>query len=63
MVRAMVASRGAVETDAEVPADTRRIDLWFMPDPACEPVPGYLGLLGRITAGPVLVRRERDGAC
>jgi post-segregation antitoxin (ccd killing protein) len=52
MVRSAVASRRAVETDAEVPADTRRIDLWFMPDPACEPVPGYLGLLGRITAGP-----------
>jgi hypothetical protein len=52
MVRSAVAGRGSVETDAEVPADTRRIDLWFMPDPACEPVPGYLGLLGRITAGP-----------
>jgi hypothetical protein len=52
MVRSAVASRGSVETDAEVPADTRRIDLWFMPDPACEPIPGYLGLLGRITAGP-----------
>ena len=52
MVRSAIASRGSVETDAEVPADTRRIDLWFMPDPACEPVPGYLGLLGRITAGP-----------
>jgi hypothetical protein len=52
MVRSAVAARGSVETDAEVPADTRRIDLWFMPDPACEPVPGYLGLLGRITAGP-----------
>ena len=52
MVRSAVASRGAVETDAEVPADTRRIDLWFMPDPAGEPVPAYLGLLGRITAGP-----------
>jgi hypothetical protein len=52
MVRSAIAARGSVETDAEVPADTRRIDLWFMPDPACEPVPGYLGLLGRITAGP-----------
>jgi hypothetical protein len=52
MVRSAVAARGSVETDAEVPADTRRIDLWFMPDPACEPAPGYLGLLGRITAGP-----------
>jgi hypothetical protein len=52
MVRSAVTPRGSVETDAEVPADTRRIDLWFMPDPACEPAPGYLGLLGRITAGP-----------
>jgi hypothetical protein len=52
MVRSAVTSRGSVETDAEVPADTRRIDLWFMPDPACEPAPGYLGLLGRITTGP-----------
>jgi hypothetical protein len=52
MVRTAVASCGSVETDAEVPADTRRIDLWFMPDPACEPVPGYLGLLGRMTTGP-----------
>ncbi|HWO25147.1 MAG TPA: DUF4351 domain-containing protein [Kofleriaceae bacterium] len=52
LVRSAVAARGSVETDAEVPADTRRIDLWFMPDPACEPVPDYLGLLGRITAGP-----------
>jgi hypothetical protein len=52
MVRSAVVSRGSVETDAEVPADTRRIDLWFMPDPACEPAPDYLGLLGRITAGP-----------
>jgi hypothetical protein len=52
LVRSAVAARGSVETDAEVPADTRRIDLWFIPDPACEPVPGYLGLLGRFTAGP-----------
>ena len=52
MVRSAAASCGSVETDAEVPADTRRIDLWFMPDPACEPVPGYLGLLGRIISGP-----------
>ena len=52
MVRSAVAARGSVETDAEVPADTRRIDLWFMPDPASAPAPDYLGLLGRITAGP-----------
>jgi hypothetical protein len=52
LVRSAIAARGSVETDAEVAADTRRIDLWFMPDPACGPVPDYLGLLGRITAGP-----------
>jgi hypothetical protein len=33
MVRTALETRGPVETDAEVPADTRRIDLWFMPDP------------------------------
>jgi hypothetical protein len=52
MVRAAVTPRGRVETDAEVHADTRRIDLWFMPDPTLAPVPDELGLLGRITAGP-----------
>ena len=52
MVRTALATRGPVETDAEVPADTRRIDLWFTPDPTREPVPDHLGLLGRITAGP-----------
>src|SRR6185436_979325 len=52
MVRTALEACGPVETDAEVPADTRRIDLWFMPDPAREPVPDHLGLLGRITAGP-----------
>ena len=52
MVRTVVAACGSIETDAEAPAETRRIDLWFTPDPACEPVPGYLGLLGRIIAGP-----------
>jgi hypothetical protein len=52
MVRAALATRGPVETDAEVPADTRRIDLWFMPDSPLAPAPDDLGLLGRITAGP-----------
>jgi len=52
MVRAAVARRGPVETDAEVQADTRRIDLWFTPDSTLAPVPDCLGLLGRITAGP-----------
>ena len=51
LVRNAVATSGSVETDAEVPADTRRVDLWFMPDPAREPLPDYLGLLGRLLAG------------
>jgi hypothetical protein len=52
MVRAALEARGPVETDAEVTADTRRIDLWFMPDPMRESVPDHLGLLGRIAGGP-----------
>jgi len=52
MIRAALAGRGAVETDVEVSVDTRRIDLWFMPEPTREPAPAYLGLLGRLTAGP-----------
>jgi hypothetical protein len=54
MVRTALETRGPVETDAEVPADTRRIDLWFMPDPTrtSQSVPDHLGLLGRIARGP-----------
>jgi len=52
MVRAALEARGPVETDAEVAADTRRIDLWFMPDPVRGPMPSDLGLLGRIAGGP-----------
>ena len=52
MVRTALEGCGPVETDAEVPADTRRIDLWFMPDHAREPVPDHLGVLGRIARGP-----------
>lgn len=51
MVRAALAMRGSIETDAEVPADTRRIDLWFVPGSARELGTDHLGLLGRITAG------------
>ena len=39
MVRTAVIARGPVETDAEVPADTRRIDLWFNPAPDSAPRP------------------------
>ena len=51
MVRTALETRGPVETDAEVPADTRRIDLWFAPDPARGSVPDHLGLLGRVASG------------
>jgi len=53
MVRTAVVPRGPAETDAEVPADTRRIDLWFNPSPTAVPASDELGLLGRITAGPI----------
>ncbi|APR84340.1 Hypothetical protein A7982_09689 [Minicystis rosea] len=49
MIRNAVIARGPVETDAEVPADTRRIDLWFNPGPDSDPPSPDLGLLGRVT--------------
>jgi hypothetical protein len=53
MVRSALEDRGPIETDTEVPADTRRIDLWFMPDPTrSSPAPDHLGLLGRIASRP-----------
>ena len=52
MVRTALETRGRVETDAEVHAETRRIDLWFMPDPARGSAPAHLGLLGRVAGGP-----------
>jgi len=52
MVSTALETCGPVVTDAEVPADPRKIDLWFMPDSTREPVPDYLGLLARLLAGP-----------
>jgi hypothetical protein len=51
MVRAALQGRGSVETDAEVAADTRRIDLWFTPGSGHASAPDHLGLLGRMTSG------------
>jgi hypothetical protein len=51
LLRHALAACGPIETDAEVLADPRRIDLYFVPDATREPIPDYLGLLGRITAG------------
>jgi len=60
MLRAVLDQRGLVETDAEVPADPRRVDLWFMPDDnrRSRAAPG--GLLGRITAGPTTLELFHD---
>jgi hypothetical protein len=53
MVRDALEGRCSVETDAEVPADPRRIDLWVTPHEAGASLPDYLGLLGRITSRSV----------
>jgi hypothetical protein len=53
MVREAIDGRCAVESDAEVPVDTRRIDLWITPPEAGVSLPEYLGLLGRIISGCV----------
>jgi flagellar biosynthesis/type III secretory pathway protein FliH len=50
MVRAALEGHCAVETDAEVPAETRRIDLWFMRREARASLPEHLGLLGTIAS-------------
>src|SRR5690349_22591776 len=48
LVRDALEGHCSIETDAEVPADTRRIDLWVTPREAGAPLPDHLGLLGRI---------------
>jgi hypothetical protein len=50
IVRAALEGHLAVETDAEVPAETRRIDLWFMPRETRVALPEHLGLLGTIAS-------------
>jgi hypothetical protein len=49
MVRDAVDDRCSVESDAEVPANTRRIDLWVTPLEARASAVDHLGLLGRVT--------------
>jgi hypothetical protein len=53
MIRDLLEGRCSVETDAEVPADTRRIDVWVTPHEMGASPPEHLGLLGRITSGAV----------
>jgi hypothetical protein len=53
MVRDSVEGRCTVESDAEVTASTRRIDLWITPRDDSAPAPEEFGLLGRITSTSV----------
>jgi hypothetical protein len=53
LVREAVEGRCSVESDAEVPASTRRIDLWVTPRETGASAPEHLGLLGRITSHSV----------
>jgi hypothetical protein len=60
MVRDALESHGSVETDAEVPADTRRIDLWFTPAPGDTRRPEHLGWLGCVTDGASTLESFHD---
>jgi hypothetical protein len=53
MIRDALEGRCSVESDAEVPANTRHIDLRVTPSDAGASLPDHLGLLGRITSGSV----------
>ena len=53
LVRDALEGHCSVESDAEVPADSRRVDLWITPDDAGASPPDHLGLLGRISCGSV----------
>jgi hypothetical protein len=53
LVRDALDGRCSVESDAEVPANARRIDLWVTPHEAGASPPDHLGLFGRIISGSV----------
>ena len=55
MIREALEGRYSVVTDAEVPAETRHIDVWATPLEEGASPPDYLGLLARITRGAVTV--------
>ena len=50
MVRTALEGCCTIETDAEVPAEARRIDLWLMLRDASASLPEHLGLLGTIAS-------------
>ena len=49
---------GPVETEAEVTSETRRIDIWYRPEPDAPPPKPALGLLARMAAGPRAIERH-----
>ena len=53
MIRELLERSCSVVTDAEVPIETRHIDLWVTPHESGASPPDDLGLLGRITSGAV----------
>jgi hypothetical protein len=53
MIREALEGLCFVETDAEVPASSRHIDLWITPREADTSPPDHLGLLGRIATSSV----------
>ncbi len=50
---------GKVETEQEVPGETRQIDVWFAPSPQPTVSPDVLGVLGRFAASPCLIEPFR----
>jgi hypothetical protein len=52
MLRAALEEHGRVDTDTDVPAEARKIDVCFMPTAIPVPLPEDLGLLGRMAADP-----------
>ena len=63
LLRAALHQRGPVETDVEILAEPRRIDLRFTPDAAPRPepdLPDLPDLLERITAGPSTLELFHD---
>jgi len=55
LVRDALEGHGSIESDAEVPAHTRHIDLWVTPGDGCAPLPDRLGLFGSIISRPVTI--------
>ncbi|HXG96805.1 MAG TPA: hypothetical protein VNJ06_06800 [Gemmatimonadales bacterium] len=62
LVRDAVEGRCSVESDAEVPASARHIDLWVTPREGYASPPEDLGLLGRIINSSVTLEFFHNGS-